>query len=540
MALGLVVAALAGSASFGQQTGDPAKQRAEETADYYRKWLQEDVVYIVTDAEKAVFESLGTDEEREQFIEQFWYRRDPDPRTPANEFKEEHYRRIAYANERFTSGVPGWKTDRGRIYIIHGPPAEIETHRSGESYQRPSHEGGGFTSTHPFEIWRYREIEGVGNDVELEFVDPTGSGEFRLALTPWEKDRLLVVPGAGLTDAESFGLARREDHPYFKPYNRDRYAALSHREKDDPFTRYQTLAKVQRPQAIKYNDLKELVDVRLGFQNLAFRVDETYIRLNQQNVLTPVTLEIDNRDLTFQPENGALVARVAVYGIITSITNRIVAEFDHELSVSYPPDGLEAARAGRSVFQKTFNLDASHRYRLDVIVKDLASGNIGAVRQALTPPAVPEDVLSPGPLILSDSVVPLPPTGDPDEMFVIGDLKIRPNLKSEFPADALLNAYFQVYNPAIDQTTQSPALTARFRVLRGEKQIKYWSEQSGESVLHWSPRRVSLLRRLPLTDLAAGSYTLEIEVEDRVSRQRVQFRHGFAVTAGPTASSSPD
>src|SRR5215813_6981131 len=112
----------------------------------YRKWLNEDVAYIISDEERTAFKRLQTDEEREQFIEQFWLRRDPTPDTIENEFKEEHYRRIAYANEQFASGIPGWKTDRGRIYITYGPPDEKETHPSGGTYERPPEEGGGSTS----------------------------------------------------------------------------------------------------------------------------------------------------------------------------------------------------------------------------------------------------------------------------------------------------------------------------------------------------------------------------------------------------------
>src|SRR5579864_7727686 len=165
----------------------------------YRKWLNEDVAYIITDEERAAFKRLQTDEEREQFIEQFWLRRDPTPDTVENEFKEDHYARIAYANERFASGIPGWRTDRGRIYILYGKPTEIESHASGGTYERPIQEGGGTTSTYPFEIWRYRYIEGIGNEVILEFVDPTMSGEYHLTTDPNEKDALLRVPGAGLT-----------------------------------------------------------------------------------------------------------------------------------------------------------------------------------------------------------------------------------------------------------------------------------------------------------------------------------------------------
>ncbi len=154
----------------------------------YRKWLSEDVAYIITDQERAAFKGLQSDAEREHFIEQFWLRRDPTPDTPENEFKEEHYRRIAYANQHFASRIPGWKTDRGRIYITYGPPDEIDSHPSGGKYERPAGEGGGTTSTVPFEQWRYRYIEDIGNNIIIEFVDPTMTGEYRMTTDPAEKD----------------------------------------------------------------------------------------------------------------------------------------------------------------------------------------------------------------------------------------------------------------------------------------------------------------------------------------------------------------
>src|SRR6202051_4892691 len=173
----------------------------------YKQWLNEDVVYIISPEERNAFGQLATNEEREQFIEQFWLRRSTNPDLPDNEFKAEHYRRIAYANEHYASGIPGWKSDRGRIYIMWGPPDEIDSHPTGGTYERPSAEGGGETSTYPFEDWRYRYLEGMGENVELEFVDPTSTGEYHLTMDASEKDALLYVPGAGLTMAESMGLA---------------------------------------------------------------------------------------------------------------------------------------------------------------------------------------------------------------------------------------------------------------------------------------------------------------------------------------------
>ncbi|HEY7679448.1 MAG TPA: GWxTD domain-containing protein, partial [Terriglobia bacterium] len=162
--------------------------RRKELGSVYKKWLDDEVGYIILDEEKDAFRKLSTNEEREQFIEQFWLLRDPTPDTQENETRDEHYRRIAYANERFASGIPGWKTDRGRIYIIWGPPDEIESHPAGGSYNRPYEEGGGSTSTFPFEQWRYRYLDGIGTNIILEFVDPSGSGEYRLTMDPSEKD----------------------------------------------------------------------------------------------------------------------------------------------------------------------------------------------------------------------------------------------------------------------------------------------------------------------------------------------------------------
>lgn len=180
----------------------------------YLKWLNEEVAYIITDAERNAFKGLRTDDERNMFIRQFWARRDPSyPRAasqeeypviakgnPENEFKKEHYRRIKYVNDRFADQkIAGWKTDRGRIYIQYGPPDEIESHPSGGAYTRPPAEGGGQIQTHPFEQWMYRYIDGIGKNVIIEFVDTTGTGEFHMTMDPNEKNALLFVPKAGIT-----------------------------------------------------------------------------------------------------------------------------------------------------------------------------------------------------------------------------------------------------------------------------------------------------------------------------------------------------
>src|SRR5713101_7765517 len=276
----------------------------KELATPYKKWLDEDVKYIITDEERKAFLQLATNEEREQFIEQFWLRRDPTPDTVENEFKEEHYRRIAYANERFASGIPGWKTDRGRIYIIWGPADEIESHPSGGSYDRPPEEGGGSTSTYPFEKWRYRYLEGIGNDVILEFVDPSGSGEYRLTMDPSEKDALLHVPGAGLSQLEAMGMASKTDR-----FSRTDGTNLPRSLGGEPasmneFTRLEQYSKAFRPPQVKYKDLEALVTARIVRDQVHFAYRTDFLKVTNDTVLVPVTVQIPNNQLSFDSKDG--------------------------------------------------------------------------------------------------------------------------------------------------------------------------------------------------------------------------------------------
>ncbi|MDA2930011.1 GWxTD domain-containing protein, partial [Acidobacteria bacterium AH-259-O06] len=502
--------------------------RQEEQEDYYKKWLNEDVKYIITAEEKTVFEQLITAEEKEQFIEQFWYRRDPDLTTSINEFKEEHYRRIAYTNERFSSGLPGWQMDRGRTYIIHGPPDEIDSHASGGTYNRSLDEGGGITSTFPFEIWRYRYIEGIGQDVELEFVDRSWSGEYRLALLPEEKDALLRVPGAGLTLAEQLGLAGKADRPFFSPGNRDTYPLIN---RDNPFIRYENYVKVQRPQQIKYKDLKEIVDVKLSYNNLSFKTREDYIKLNNRQVLVPITLELQNKDLTFKVENGVHAARVAVYGIITSITNRVITEFEEDLITSFRPEFFPQALEGWSLYQKIVPLDQKMRYKLDLVVKDLNSGNVGVVRRAIIPPSYGERKLSVSSLILSDSIRQLGELPKDDQMFVLGDVWIRPSLSKDFSLDESLRVYLQLYNTSVDQSTLAPLVEVTYKILQEGDPVVEIKDESGESVQFYSARRVVLIKVLPVKDLKPGKYRIEVEARDPINNQVATARDEFQLSA---------
>ncbi|MFB3902825.1 MAG: GWxTD domain-containing protein [Acidobacteriota bacterium] len=531
----LLLAALCGAGAStvaAQQAQDTEALRREESQDYYKKWLKEDVVYIITDDEKAVFQKLTAAAERESFIEQFWQRRDPDPRTPQNEFKEEHYRRIAYADEHFTSGDPGWMTDRGRIYIMHGPPDSIESRPSGGFYRREMSEGGGVTSTYPFERWRYRHLDGIGDDVVLEFVDTTFTDKYQLAVFPWEKDALTQFPGAGKTLAEQSGLTTRADRPGLMPGAGSHGGANPNlwysRSNDVPFARYEAYAKVQSPPIVRYPDLKQIVKVNIGYATLPFEASESYFRLNEDQVLVPVTLRVSNRELTFKPNGDYQTARIGLYGVITSMTKRIALEFEDTMVTSYRNDQIQTGIQRTSIYQKVIPLDRHTRYRIDLVLKDLNGQKVGVVQKALIPPDF-GDKLAGSSLLISDYVQPLGAVPEGDAMFVLGDVKVRPNIHKIFSPNMPLGLYFQLYNATIDQSTLKPDLRVAYRLFKDGKLLREAVDENGEPFQFYSSQRVVLVKHLSLEGLEPGKYQVQLEVADRTNNQTVQAAEDFTI-----------
>lgn len=516
------------------KNGKDATVRQEEQEDYYTKWLNEDGVYLITDEEKEIFKSLTTAEEKEQFIEQFWARRDSDPKTPVNEFKEEHYRRIAYAKDHFSSGLPGWRTDRGRVYIIYGPPDEIQRHPSGGGYNRPIHEGGGATAAYPFEIWFYRNLAGIGSGVELEFVDKTWNEDYRLALSPDEKDVFLNVPGQGMTLAEQLGLATKFQRSQVRmnPGVRELYPMMHHRVQDSISARYETFAKVKAPPPIKYQDLKEIVKVNLSYQSLPFKVRQDYFRLNEQQLLVPITLEFENRHLTFQEQAGIHAAKIGVYGMVSDLTNRLVSEFDDDLVTSFRPEHLEKGLQGRTIYQKILVFEGGRRYKLTLVAKDLAGGNIGTMQSGVVAPSYQAQGLSASSLIVADFIQQLPEAPEMEQMFVLGDVKVRPSLSGAFPRNGTLGIYLQLYNTAIDQNTLAPAVRTTYRILKEGKPVLEVIDEKGSSLHFFSDRRLVLIKGVPLQGLEAGQYQLEVEIEDRIRNEKIVVQEDFRVVAG--------
>jgi GWxTD domain-containing protein len=496
----------------------------------YRKWLNEDVAYIISDEERTAFKRLQTDEEREQFIEQFWLRRDPTPDTVENEFKEEHYRRIAYTNENFASGIPGWKTDRGRIYITYGPPDEKETHPSGGTYERPSEEGGGTTSTFPFEQWRYRYIEGVGSDINIEFVDPTMSGEYRMTMDPSEKDALLYVPGAGLTMMEQMGMSSKDDR-----FNRTDGTHLgvpfgAETEKMNQFNRLEQFAKLQRPPAVKFKDLEAAVNSRISYNILPMKVRADFFPLTEASVLTFITLQFDNKDLQFHAKDGVQKAAVNIFGKVSTMTRRIVTNFEDTVEVTSPPEYLQQTAQRKSIYNKSVPL-APGTYRLNVVAKDVVGGNLNSYEVALVVPRMDGEKLTASNIVLADLIEHVPTKSIGMGQFVIGTSKVRPRVDDIFKRDEKMGIYFKIYNFGTDGENRIPEGEVSYEVTRnGTNEKIFETTEDVSKIPGASANQVTIEKLLPLKDLLPGQYTLRVKITDKFRKQVLTPSAQFTVT----------
>ena len=512
-----------------------AKALKIELSKTYRKWLDEDVRWIITDQERSAFMQLSNDEERDQFIEAFWQRRDPTPDTEENEFKEEHYRRIAYANEHYAAGIPGWKSDRGRTYIVFGPADEIESHPSGGSYERPMEEGGGETSTFPFETWRYRYLENIGQEVMIEFVDTCMCGDYHMTLDRSEKDALKYTPNAGLTLYEQMGMSSKAsrftnggiEQLGQSPFNND----LQTKE----FDRLEQFAKLQAAPAVKFKDLEEVVSHKISVNLMPFDVRADFVKVTSDTALVPVTIQIKNRDVTFQNKDGVERGTVNIFGRVTTLTGKIVQTFEDTVQVDVPVELLPKTAENSSVYWKALPLRISqNRYRLDIVVKDVNGDRTGSWSHAIVIPDFSEDKLSSSTLIIADQMEPVATKNVGTGNFVIGTTKVRPRVAPSdgkpilFKRNQKLNFWMQVYNLSVDEKTHKPSATIEYNVTDANNKAVIHTIESTDTMGNVGDQ-VTLQKTLSAANLQPGLYKIEIKVNDKLSKQTVDPTATFAV-----------
>ncbi len=483
----------------------------------FTDWIR-DVDAIISPDELNAWKKLKTDEEREQFIAIFWQNRDPDPDTEENEYREGYYERLAYVNEHFASGTPGYKTDRGRIYLKFGKPDEVDSHPAGGMYQRDLSEGGGSTSTYPFETWWYRHLPGR-LDTQIEFVDPTGSGEYRIARNPFEKDALLMIPGGGPTldgvnQADRVAAASGFGNPF------------SFREKDSAFEWMGIQRLLGEAPPVNFDRLGGGgVHTPVLEENfLTSAVQISYFKQSADRVIVTFTIQTDNKDLVFRDTGGIQTARLNIAGRITTVAQRRVGFFEDSVTTTALPNELIDARDRKSAYQKAVPL-APGRYRIDVLVRDVESGAASLLHAGFQVPKFGSDLASSSLILASvlEQVSDVPAS----RQFIIGDKKVIPNLTATYHRGSAVGVYMQIYNATIDQTTLRPSVDVEYVLLKDGKEI-------GKQMEDWhgntdSGQRLTLARLLDSRALAPGEYSIEVRAKDRVSGKSLVQSQKFTI-----------
>ena len=508
----------------------------QELSKPYKKWLDEDVAYIITDEERAAFKQLSNDEERDNFIEAFWQRRDPTPDTEENEFKEEHYQRIAYANEHFAAGVPGWKTDRGRIYIVFGKADEVESHPSGGSYERPMAEGGGETSTYPFEQWRYRYIEGIGQEVIIEFVDTCMCGEYHMTMDRSEKDALLMTPNAGLTMWEQMGMSNKSQRFNGNGLERLGLGPDSTSLQAKQFDRLEQFAKLQQAPKVKFTDLEEAVNSKVILNPMPFDVHVDFVKVTSDTALVPITIQMKNRDITFVNKDGVQRGTANIFARLTTLTGKIVQTFEDTVQVDVPPELLPRTAENSEVYYKAVPLRPG-RYKLNVAVKDVNGDRKGVWSRSIIVPEYSDDKLSNSSLIVADQMEPVPTKAIGTGNFVIGTMKVRPRVAPADgkPAvfkrdrDAKLNFWMQVYNLGMDEKTHKPSATIEYDVTNVATNKSIVQQVESTDTMGNVGDQLTLQKSIASANLQPGIYRIQIKINDKISKQTVDPSAVFAV-----------
>jgi GWxTD domain-containing protein len=512
------------------------KATNDELKGSYKKWLAEDVRWIITPEEEKTFKSLANDEERDAFIEEFWQRRNPNPESVDNVYRDEHYARIAYSNEHFAAGKPGWMTDRGHIYIAYGKPDSIESHPSGGNYERPMEEGGGDTSTFPFEVWHYRYLAGVGDNIDVEFVDSCQCGDYHATLDRSEKDALKHTPGAGLTMYEQSGQSDKKDR--FAGGGLEQLGAgpLSSMQQSKQFDRLETFSKLFAPPEVKFADLDNFLTSAkvLTGPPFLFDVRTDYVKLTNDTVMVPLTLQIRNGDITYQTKDGDSTGVVNILGRVSNINHRIVQTFEDTVKVETPSDLLPRTKDNLSVYWKALPLPPG-RYKIEIAIKDVNNpDHMGTWRRSIEVPEFQDDQLASSSLILADQMERVPSKDVGTGNFVIGNTKLRPRVPAAVAAPVTfhraqnLNFWMQVYNLGIGDNKRNDA-TIEYQVtdMTTNKQVLLAQESAAK--LNPNADQLTLEKTMPLASLEPGRYQVTIKVNDGVSKQLIAESAPFIV-----------
>jgi GWxTD domain-containing protein len=530
----------------------------------YKKWLNEEVPFIISENERSVFLTLRTDEERENFIKTFWKRRDPTPDTPVNEFREEHYRRIAYAEKNYFEGRAGWRTDRGRVYIMFGPPDFQETNPGG---------GRGFifgaqaaTAEFPAEVWTYRNIVGekanIGR-VDFTFVNYYNAGSYQLTSNPALANALRNIS----TPARYAGY---NDMPYEEGQQRTPAieAARSAKEYENPMqqltllaeltqSRGQVLEAVERSERLRR--LKGVVTTTESLSSLNFYAKEEYFMGSGGMTYVPVSIEVAAKDLSFKKNEDKYSGRVSFY-IEVKDEKATLYQGSDRLEMNLREETYNRRIADYYQYAQSLNLKPGE-YFIHIVVWDETNGNVGYVDKRITVPSFGANEFSLSEIVLARDIKVTQPQEEkvvidskdlpalksleakgmkvPDKIqlnqkqkgpFTFGNLEINPNTLGEYTKNNELIFFYQIYNLTFDPTQNMAKLLIEHEIWKADKLITVIDPpQETQIPIAKKTPGLNSGARYNLSAFEPGKYTLLVRVKDIFSEKTLEKKVDFRV-----------
>jgi len=351
-------------------------------------------------------------------------------------------------------------------------------------------------------------------------------------MDPSEKDALLHVPGAGLSLMESMGMASKADR-FTRSDGTNLPTAMGGQPASmNEFSRLELYAKVNKPPEVKFKDLEAVVTSRIVRDQVHFTWRTDYLKVTNDTVLVPVTVQVPNSQLSFQSKDGIHTAVLNIFGRVSTLTGRVVQTFEDSMSRDFPDSLYQQSLKLQSIYQKAVPLRPG-LYRLDLVIKDVQSGNIGVVNSRLQVPRYDDDKLEASSLILADQIEHVPAKQIGAGQFVLGSSKVRPRLEADFTTADRLGIYLQVYNLKPDDKSHKSSGTFQFNVKKGDQLVPGMQFTLTTEEMKQTGDQVTIERLLPLATLPPGKYKIEVNATDRLSNQTISRSAEFTVKAPP-------
>ena len=497
------------------------KKSSKDLPPTYRTWLEAEVVYIITPKEKEVFLQLETDREREIFIEAFWKQRDPDILTPENEFRVEHYKRVAYANQFLGREGPGagWRSDMGRFYIILGQPQQIERYEN-------------LTEIYPVVIWFYDGMAkyNIPNSFYIMFWKKSGTGEYELYSPVKDGPASLLIHFKG--DSADYATAYNQlmnVEPTiadvslsFLPEEAGRILSPSIASEilitnKIPSMPRESVKDAYAEKLLAYKDVVE-VDYTANY------IDNDYFDavLHEKSGIAFVHYLIEPAKLTFIQAGDRFRANLEVNGKATDLAGNTIYQFDRTIPIDFSREQVESVRPKLFSFQDLFPL-IEGRYKLNILLKNTMSKEFTSLERDITVP--PVSALGFSRLVLANKVIPNSAYRGQNKPFLIGDTQLVPSPRNDFSTQDKLYAYFQLHG--LNQDLRDSGVL-EFTISKEDQKITSTTKPLADV-----PDKANIMEEISLAGLTSAYYRIRVSLLDRSQKEVLFEQADFVISHLP-------